>query len=309
MLAKGIIMKDTPIDPISDVCFSKLNEFINGDKNVYLVVGGIGDLLLLLAVCYNNEKAHIVCIANDESSQFSQKFLDYFNLKYIFYENKDYNCRRYFYDIVTNHPNFTLSAHLAEKCNYNDWINIDKYKNRLATETNWFDLIGIKKRDKKYVIICPSASRKCEYRKRHLSIEEYNVIVKIYLEKDYEVITASSKKDFDIYKIYPNENCYWLTDSELINHKGVSQEIDFKTFLQTIISCDDIVSTDTWIKTFMTLCGKPCHVIKTRFNSQYKDIGNEPADNIFLNTEIWPKLKIHTYEDFIEYIKCLPKEL
>ena len=54
-------MNPTPIDPMSDVCFSKLNEFINGDKNVYLTLGGIGDLLLLLAVCHNNEKAHIVC--------------------------------------------------------------------------------------------------------------------------------------------------------------------------------------------------------------------------------------------------------
>ena len=126
----------------------------------------------------------------------------------------------------------------------------------------------------------------------------------MYLEKDYEVITSSSKKDFDIYKIYPDENCYWLTDSELINHKGVSQEIDFNTFLQTVISCDDIVSTDTWIKTFMALCGKPCHVIKNRFNSKYKD--DDSSNNIFLNKDFWPKLKIHTYEDFIEYIKCLP---
>ena len=303
-------MNHTPIDPMSDVCFSKLNEFINGDKNVYLVLGGVGDLLLLLAVCYNNEKAHIVFLANDESSQFSQKFLDYFNLKYIFYKHvKGHEFIRNLYNKTITHPNFNLSAHLPDNFDWNDWINIDKYKNRLVTETNWLNLIGIKKRDKKYVIICPSASRKCEYRKRHLSIEEYNVIVKMYLEKDYEVITASSKKDFDVYKIYPHENCYWLTDSEFINHKGVIQEINFNTFLQTIISCDDIVSTDTWIKTFMALCGKSAHVIKTRFNSQYKDIGNEPADNIFLNTEIWQKLKIHTYEDFIEYIKCLPKEL
>ena len=297
-------MNSNPIDPMSDVCFSKLNEFINGDKNVYLTLGGIGDLLLLLAVCCNNKKAHIVCIANDESSQFSQKFLDYFNLKYIFYKHvKGHEFIRNLYNKIIIHPNFNLSAHLPDNFDWNDWINIDKYKNRLVTETNWLNLIGIKKRDKKYVIICPSASRKCEYRKRHLSIEEYNVIVKMYLEKDYEVITASSKKDFDIYKIYPDENCCWLTDSELINHKGVSQQINFNTFLQTIISCDDIVSTDTWIKTFMALCGKPCHVIKTRFNSQYKDIGNEPADNIFLNKDFWPKLKIHTYEDFIEYIK------
>ena len=69
-------MNSNPIDPISDVYFSKLNEFINGDKNVYLTLGGIGDLLLLLAVCYKNEKVHIVCIEKDVSSQFSKKFLD-----------------------------------------------------------------------------------------------------------------------------------------------------------------------------------------------------------------------------------------
>ena len=62
---------------------STLDEFMNGDKNVYLTLGGVGDLLLLLAVCYNNEKAHIVFLANDESNQFAKKFLDYFNLKYI----------------------------------------------------------------------------------------------------------------------------------------------------------------------------------------------------------------------------------
>ena len=301
-------MNSNPIDPISDVYFSKLNEFINGDKNVYLTLGGIGDLLLLLAVCYKNEKVHIVCIANDESSQFSKKFLDYFNLKYIFYKNlKGHECIKALYNKIIVHPNFNLSAHLPVNFNWKDWINIDKYKNRLVIETDWLDLIGIKKRDKKYVVICPSGSQKCEHRKRHLNVEEYNTIVRVYLEKGYEVITASSKKDLNIYNFYQDKNCYWLTDSELINHKGVSHEIDFNTFLQTVISCDDIISTDTWIKTFMSLCGKPCHVIKTRFNSKYQHVGKEPNDNIFLNKEFWPKLKIHTYEQFIEYLSQMPE--
>jgi len=301
-------MNSNPIDPISDVYFLKLNEFINGDKNVYLTLGGIGDLLLLLAVCYKNEKVHIVCIANDESSQFSKKFLDYFNLKYIFYKNlKGHECIKNLYNKIIVHPNFNLSAHLPDNFNWNDWINIDKYKNRLVIETDWLNLIGIKKRDKKYVVICPSGSKKCEHRKRHLNVEEYNTIVRVYLEKGYEVITASSKKDLNIYNFYQDKNCYWLTDSEIINHKGVSQEIDFNTFLQTIISCDDIISTDTWIKTFMSLCNKPCHVIKTRFNSKYQHVGKEPNDNIFLNKEFWPKLKIHTYEQFIEYLSQMPE--
>ena len=284
---------------------------MDGDKNVYLTLGGIGDLLLLLAVCYNNEKAHIVFLANDEPNKFAKNFLDYFNLKYIIY--KDSMRSKYcsnLYKKVTIHPNFTLSAHLADRCDFTDWMkNTDKYKNRLITVTDWVNLIGIKKRDKKYVIVCPSGSHKCEHRRRHLNNQEYNTVVKIYLEKGYEVIMASSKSDLDFYKIYPDKNCYWLTDSELINYRGVSQQIDFNTFLQIIISCDDLVSMDTWIKTFMALCGKSAHVIKTRFNSAYREVGKESCDHIFLNKDFWPKLKIHTYEDFVEYIKSMPGQL
>jgi hypothetical protein len=290
---------------------SGLDEFMNGDKDVYLTFGGVGDLLLLLAVCYNNEKANIIFLANDESSQFAKKFLDYFNLKYIIYKNLmgTKYCSP-LYKKVTRHPNFTLSAHLADRCDYGDWKkNTDKYKNRLVFGTDWINLIGIKKRDKKYVIICPSGSHKCENRRRYLNIHEYNTIVKIYLEKGYEVITASSKGDLKSLGFYPNKNCYWLTDSELINYRGLSQQIDFNTFLQIIISCDDLVSMDTWIKTFMVLCGKSAHVIKTRYNSKYQEVGKESCDYIFLNKDFWPKLKLHTCEDFIEYIEYLPSEL
>jgi len=290
---------------------SGLNEFMNGDKNVYLTFGGVGDLLLLLAVCYNNEKANIIFLANDESSKFAKKFLDYFNLKYFLYKNlMGTKYCNIVYKKVTSHPNFTLSAHLADRCDYGDWKkNTDKYKNRLVFGTDWSDLIGIKKRDKKYVVICPSGSHKCEHRRRHLNIEEYNTIVKMYLEKGYEVITASSKDDLKILGFYPSKSCYWLTDSELINCRGISQKIEFNIFLQIIISSDDLVSMDTWMKTFMALCGKSCNVIKTRYNSKYQETGKESCDYIFLNKDFWPKLKIHTYEDFIEYVKYLPKEL
>jgi hypothetical protein len=298
-------------DPIFNVHYSKLDEFMNGDKNVYLTYGAVGDLLLLIAVCCNDKKAHVVYMADIQAIQFAKRFLDFFNVKNIIYQrligNKYYNS---VYNVVTNHSNFTSSAHLPDKCDWNDWMkNTQNYKNRLSLKTNWSDLIGIKKRDKKYVIICPSGSWNAESKKRCLSKEEYQTIVKIYLEKGYEVITASNKKDFEIFGIYPDNNCYWLTDSEFINNIGLIEQIDFNTFLQIIISCDDLVSMDTWIKTFMALCDKPAHVIKTRFNSEYKDIGYQVGDYIFLNTDFWPKLKIHTYEDFIEYIKCLPSEL
>lgn len=289
---------------------SSLDSFMSGDKNVYLTFGGVGDLLLLLAVCYDNEKANVIFLANDESNSFAKKFLEYFNIDYIIYKNLmgTKYCSS-LYKKVTTHPNFTLSAHLADRCDYGDWKkNNDKYKNRLVFGTEWAKMIGIKKRNKKYAVICPSGSHKCESRRRYLTNHEYNQIVQIYLKKGYEVITSSSKQDLKNFGFYPDKNCYWLTDSELINYRGVNQAIDFNTFLQIIVSCDDLVSTDTWIKTFMSLCNKPAHVIRTRYHSKYQDIGRESCDHIFLNKDFWPKLKIHTYEDFIEYLNFLPEE-
>jgi len=286
-----------------------VDEFMKGDKNIYMTFGGVGDLLLLLGVCYNNEKAGVIFMANDESNAFAKKFLDFFKVNYVIHRNlMGTKYCGLLYKKVVNHPNFTISAHLADRCDYGDWKRTpEKYKNRLVLETDWLEIIGIKKREKKYVIVCPSGSHKTEQRRRYLTNDEYKRIVGLYLKKGYEVITASSKLDHSKFGSYPNKNCYWLTDSELINHRGVSQPIDFATFLQIIISCDDIVSTDTWIKTFMSLCGKPCHVIKTRFNSKYQEVGSECCDHIFLNKDFWPKLKIHTYEDFIMYLNDLPE--
>jgi len=292
-----------------DKFMNSLDDFMKGDKHVYMTFGGVGDLLLLLGVCYNDEKASVVFMANEESNFFARRFLEFFNLKYVI--NKNLMGTKFcslLYKKVTSHPNFTISAHLADRCDYGDWKRCtDKYKNRLVLETDWLDLIGVKKRDKKYAIICPSGSHKSEQRRRFFTSDEYKQIVHGYLKKGYEVITASSKNDMKTFGLYPDKNCYWLTDSELINHRELSQPIDFKSFLQIIVSCDDIVSTDTWIKTFMALCGRPCHVIKTRYNSKYQDVGLECCDYIFLNKEFWPKLKIHTYEHFIDYLNYMPE--
>lgn len=292
-----------------DKFMNSLDAFMKGDKNIYMTFGGVGDLLLLLGVCYDNEKANVIFMANEESNSFAKRFLDFFNLKHVIYKNlMGTKFCSLLYKKVTSHPNFTISAHLADRCDYGDWKkSTEKYKNRLALTTDWVNLIGIKKREKKYAIICPSGSHKSENRRRFLTLDEYKRIVFGYLEKGYEVITTSGKNDFKTFGLYPNKNCYWLTDSELINHRGISQTIDFKTFLQIIISCDDLVSTDTWIKTFMSLCDKPSHVIKTRYNSKYQDIGLECCDYIFLNKEFWPKLKIHTYENFINYLDQMPE--
>ena len=309
-IRKKNVRSSTSTDSLSfDKLMISLDEFMKGDKNIYMSFGGVGDLLLLLGVCYNDEKANVIFMANQEADSFSRRFFEFFKLKNLISKNlMGTNYCSLLYKKVTSHPNFTISAHLADRCDYGDWKkSTEKYKNRLVLETDWIDYIGIKKREKKYAIICPSGSHKTDLRRRFFTQVEYKKIVHGYLDKGYEVITTSSKNDIKTFGLYPDKNCYWLTDSEIINHKSVSQEIDFNTFLQTIISCHDIVSTDTWIKTFMSLCGKPCHVIKTRYNSKYQEIGLECCDYIFLNKEFWPKLKIHTYEQFIEYLSQMPE--
>ena len=72
--------------------------------------------------------------------------------------------------------------------------------------------------------------------------------------------------------------------------------------MQIIISCDDLVSMDTWIKTFMALCGKSAHVIKTRFHSSYREIGRESCDHIFFPVRLRNATKSRTMLLKIFYI-------
>jgi hypothetical protein len=77
------------------------------------------------------------------------------------------------------------------------------------------------------------------------------------------------------------------------NHK-------FEKFLKIINSADEVISMDTWLKTYSALIGIKTSVIMNRSKGKYIDIFRDPSDYIFLNSDLWPDLEITTFDEIIK---------
>jgi hypothetical protein len=281
-----------------------IDKFFDNDSKSYMVLGGIGDLLLVLACAYDQPNAKILFLANNPASQFLKQLLEFFKMNYMIYPNlMGSQWCTIIYEKFISIPSFKTSAHLADGCNYADWHNVEKYKQRMRFDVNWNEIIGYNRLFKeKHVLVCPSGSWKGENRKRFLSLEEYKTLVSKLLEKNYKVITTSDEQDLKTYGLFPNPNCVWLTNNSIFSYNGSRTRISFESFLKIINSVDECVSMDTYLKTFLAFLKKNVKVIKTRFNGKYIDYGQDPSDKIFLNPDFWPSVEIFTLEDLFAKI-------
>lgn len=279
-----------------------IDEFFDKDCSSFMAIGGLGDLLLAMSSAYDKPNPKILFFANNMRGELAKKLLDFFNIKYLFHKNLmgTHWCPM-IYDRFIKMPTFKTSGHLADACNYADWFNVEKYKSRIVTKTNWSEKIGFNRLfPEKYAVICPSGSCKIEVRRRYLSLEEYRTVIAKLLEKNYKIVTTSDENDLKIYGLFPNPNCYWMTHNHVYNYESKQKEIDIKTFLQTLNSCDECISMDTYLKTLVMLMDKPVKLIRNRFNGEYHDEKGDCSSQIFLNKEIWPKLEMYTVDQLLE---------
>lgn len=282
----------------------KIDEFFDSDCSSFMTLGGLGDLLLTMACAYDKPNPKILFFANAMNSEFTKNLLDFFNIKCLFHKNlMGTHWCNIVYDKFIKMPTFKTSAHLADECNYADWFNVQKYKERIVTKTNWSETIGTNRLfDEKYVVICPSGSFKSESLRKYLSLEEYRTFVAKFLEKNYKIVTTSHESDLKTYGLFPNPNCYWMTNKHIFNYEGKPKDIDIKTFLQVLNSCDECISVDTYLKTLVMLMDKPVKVIRNRFHGQYHDEKTHTGSVIFLNKEIWPKLELYKVDELLDFL-------
>jgi len=292
------------ITEIKDLTKS-INLFFEDDCSAYLVMGGIGDLLLVLACAYDQPKPKILFMANNPNFLFAKQLCDYFNVECLMHRNlMGTDWLPLIYNKFINMSCFKTSAHLPDGCNYGDWFNVEKYISRVRTKTNWSEKVGINRLFKeKYVVLAPCGSTKGESRRRYLSLEEYRVIVAKLLSKNFKVITTSDHSDIKTYGLFPNKNCLWLANDKIYSYDESKEEINLEKFLQIINSCDYCISMDTYLKTLVLLMDKEVSVIKTRYNGAYRDDESDASAKIFLNKDFWPKVKSLTLEDLISDIE------
>lgn len=280
----------------------EIDNFFDNNCSSFMIAGGIGDLLLLIATAYNQHDPKILFLSNDNKNIFAKYFCDFFNVKCLFHKNivfsDDYD---FIYKKFTSMPCFKQSAHLPDITTfpYKDWNDTSKYIPRIKTKTNWNKIIGKSNIvPSKYVIIAPSGGYRDFSKKKFLTHDEYNVLIETLLGLKYSIVTTGSLDDYDYYKLYKNKNCYWLTDNFFysLNEK---KDIKFLDFLQIINSSTDCISVDTYLKTLILLLQKNAKVIKNTYDGKYKDFGIDVADQIFLNKSIWKNIKCYTFEELI----------
>ncbi len=276
-----------------------LRNWLGDEGDWYLGFGGVGDALLLLAACYDNPNAKVAFFHNEQ--HFTKQWFDLFNLNVFLHTNiMGQRWANHIYDMMINSPHFKTSAHLADGLNYGDWtINPFKYKERMITKVPWIEHFGKACFDKPTVVISPCGSHRDISRQRYLTLNEYNQLIKLYLDKEYIVLIVGSSQDYKNYNLPNNPNCRWLMSDGIIDHTGKKQAHTLKDMLTLINGAEEVISMDTWLKTYALLCGLPIKVFMTRWHGAYHMVGTDCSDGIFMNKDIWPTLEILRIEDLL----------
>lgn len=274
----------------------RVRNFASSGGNLYLTFGGVGDLVLLLAECYNDKSGKVLFFANQPSVEFANHFLSYFGLKSFISPNiMGTRTANQIHDVLEKTGRLKNSQHLAKNLDYGDWRkNAYGYETRIKNTTTWMKDIG--KLDylnnAKVMIIAPCGSIRNTGKQRYLTPEEYVAVVNIYLSKGWIVYSVGSEKDFDFYPFIKNDKHMWLMADKTINSNNVINKHHFEIFLKTINSAKEVISVDTWLKTYTLLAGIPTKVIESKFHGAYMPFGHDSSDYIFINPNIWKNIQI-----------------
>lgn len=268
------------------------------DKHYYLGFGGLGDALLLMATCWQDSQAKVVFFANQ--IPFIRSFFDLFGISAYMHDNiMGTKIAEHIYEYMKGLPGFRESAHLADRLDFNDWRDENKYVPRIRGKTTWLQHLGKAEFDKPVLILAPSGSHKDIKRQRYLTNDEYRCIVEKYLKKGYKVYATGSMNDLHHFGVIDNEDFFWLNSDRIVDSKNATKPINITNMLRIINSAEHVISMDTWLKTYTLLCDIPTSVIETRWEGNYRGHGDDITDCIFLNKKIWPNLRVIRVTDLL----------
>lgn len=272
--------------------------------NYYITFGGVGDVILLLAEAYRDPDAKIIFYANQGSLDFAKLFLNEFKVPHFVRPNiMGTSLANTAVDLLRSTGRLQTSAHLPDGLDYGDWSrNQEKYRQRMPKKTDWVNKFGFipELKNKKIAIIAPSGSYRTNWKQKYLHIHEYELLVDLYLRNGYIVYSTGSDADKNYYQNIRHHAHFWLTSDKIYNGKNFYDAINFKHFIQIINSATEVLSVDTWIKTYSSLANIPTKVFENRYNGRIYDFGRDSGDIVFLNDEWWDSMKRYKIEDFLQ---------
>lgn len=279
----------------------QIEDWLDNDHNHYLGFGGTGDAVLTLASCCQDEKAKVIFFANDIN--FSTEFFKLFKTPHFIYGNiMGQPLSVGIQSLVKSHINFKTSGHLADNCDYGDWLNEDKYLERVVTKVDWVEKFGKELNpfdNNGVVVIAPHGSSRDHYRQRFLTPDEHSKLVGKFISQNYTVYSIGSESNLSYYNLFNSPKSFWVSSNFVTSCDGYKSKCDLLRLLRIVNSADVVYSMDTWMKTYTLLNNIDTNVVETRFNGCYKEFGIDITDWIFLNKKFWPSLKMVRIENLI----------
>lgn len=267
--------------------------FLNNNAAVYAGVGGLGDALLTIAAAHNDPGSKIVFGSNSGVKQTVAQLFEVFNIDAMIVRNFNGSSEGMtVWNNIVEHIHCKSSVHIPKDLNYRDWgTNTKKYFDKIITKMPLVETVGklVNPRATGRVIgLCPRGSDHTSvWKQRYISKDEFNQLVKKLLKEKVTVIVFGSEDDFNYYGVYQDNNVIFMNSNFAVSHPAPKYPISMRHMLTAINACDEIISVDSWLKTYAALAGIPCKVIMNRYFGKSVLDYADPSDMIFLDSSIW----------------------
>jgi hypothetical protein len=267
--------------------------FLNNNASIYAGVGGLGDALLTIAAAQADPGSKIIFGANGGVKQTVKQLFDAMNIESLVVRNFNGSSEGLItWNNIVEHRHCKSAVHIPKDLNYRDWaINSKLYLDNTIKRMPLIDKFGklVNPRATKQVIgLCPRGSDHTSvWKQRYISKDEFNQLVKKLLKQDATVIVFGTENDMNYYGVYQDNNVLFMNSEFAISHPAPKYSISMRHMLTAINACDEIISVDTWLKTYAALAGIPCKVIMNRYFGKSLLDYADPSDMIFLDEEAW----------------------
>lgn len=284
--------------------FSAVNAFLASNTDIYAGTGGMGDALLTLAMAQTNPEGKIIFGANGGVRAVIQQLFESVQIGALIIQNFNGSAEGVAsWNSILDHHNFKGCAHIPRSLDYGDWgSNSAYYLEKTVKRAPFIKTFGkmINPRATKKIIgIAPRGSdHTSTWKQRYLSRDEYHRLLERCLEQDATVVVFGSESDLNYYGIYPDNNVIFMSSNFAVSHPAPRYPVTMRHMLSTVNACDEIISVDTWLKTYAALAGIPCQVIMNRYFGRSTTEHQDPSDKIFLDTSAWG-FQIVPIEDLI----------
>lgn len=282
------------VRPVSqrNVEFDQVFSYLSAHSNIYAGCGGIGDALLTLAIAHENPDARIIFGASGHSREPVTQLFKTYGIDALITGNFNGSSQGSMtWNAIFDSPNVKSCGHIPKNLDYGEWVtNPQTYASKLVTRMPLVQKFGkmLNMRNTRRVIgLAPRGSDHVStWKQRFLSRDEYNRLVAKLLATNATVMVFGSEADLQFYGVYPDNNVIFMNSNFAVSHPAPKYPVTMRHMLHCINGCDEIISMDTWLKTYAGLASIPCRVIMNR-NYGRSTPNTDPSDKIFLDPSLW----------------------